>query len=241
MHKPAAGANGHSVAGRWDGTVKSELNDHHLNTDWGSMIDGMSSRQRVRLKPQGVWERLERLEMSQNTLARRIGVTQGFLSLMMNGRRSPSTETIGSMLKELDAPFDDLFVVVAREDIRREPARPKRRSNGNRNGRSNRDGKQLALPGLNVLPPGTTILPDNFPIRLVRIKEATGLTWNEFGEKVGVNPRQMLRWRNGAKPSGGAMYSLMRVAMTLPNGYWLLYGDLNQPPPNGSSPSVEGA
>ena len=221
--------------------MKSELNDHHLNTDWGSMIDGMSSRQRVRLKPEGVWERLERLDMSQNTLARRIGVTQGFLSLLMNGRRSPSVATIESMMKELDAPFDDLFVVVAREDIRREPARPKRRSNGRRNGRSNRDGKQLALPGLNVLPPGTTILPDNFSIRLVRIKEATGLTWNQFGEKVGVNPRQMLRWRNGAKPSGGAMYSLMRVAMTLPNGYWLLYGDLNQPPPNGSSQSVEGA
>ena len=55
--------------------MKSELNDHHLNTDWGSMIDGMSSRQRVRLKPEGVWECLERLDMSQNTLARRIGVT----------------------------------------------------------------------------------------------------------------------------------------------------------------------
>ena len=182
--------------------MKSELNDHHLNTDWGSMIDGLSSRQRVLLKPEAVWERLERRDMSQNTLARLVGITQGFLSLMMNGRRSPSAETIGSMLKELDAQFDDLFVVVDEEAIHREPARPKRRSNGRRNGRSNRDGKQLALPGLNVLPPGTTILPDNFPIRLVRIKEATGLTWNEFGEKVGVNPRQMLRWRKGAKPSG---------------------------------------
>ena len=221
--------------------MKSELNDHHLNTDWRSMIDGMSSRQRVLLKPEAVWEWLERRHMSQNTLARLVGITQGFLSLMMNGRRSPSAETIESMLKELDAQFDDLFVVVDREAIHREPSKPKRRSNGRRNGRSNRDGKQLGLPGLNVLPPGTTILPDNFPIRLVRIKEATGLTWNEFGEKVGVNPRQMLRWRKGAKPSGGAMYSLMRVAMTLPNWRWLLYGDLNEPPPNGSSPSVEGA
>ena len=203
--------------------------------DWASMIDRIPSGLTVRLRPQAVWACLERLDMSQNTLARRIGVTQGFLSLLMNGRRSPSARTMRSLMKELDATFDELFDVVARETIRRELARTPQKPKSRSNGRG--PGKQFPLPGLEMMPPGTTTLPDDFPLRLELLKKESGLTWNQFGEKIGINPRQMLRWRKGAKPSGGAMYSLMQFAMEVPNGCWLLCGDLSQPPPNW----VEGA
>lgn len=44
-----------------------------------------------------LWERMDFLGISQNELARRAGVSSGYLSLVMSGRRSPSPE----MLKRL--------------------------------------------------------------------------------------------------------------------------------------------
>ena len=48
------------------------------------------SRPRVRLNPDAVWEHLSRRNMTQNELARAAGITSGHLSLLMNGKRSPS-------------------------------------------------------------------------------------------------------------------------------------------------------
>lgn len=81
--------------------------------------------------------------------------------------------------------------------------------------------EQLSLAAL--LPPGTSALPLDFPSRLGRIKDATGLSWNEFADKLGVDPRQMARWRRGAEPSGGAMLALIQFAMLLPGGHRMLF------------------
>ena len=48
-------------------------------------------------------------------------------------------------------------------------------------------------------------LPGNFGERLTAIKERSGLTWEGMAEAVGVDGRQLLRWRRGATPSGGSM------------------------------------
>lgn len=79
----------------------------------------MSGRRRpviARLKPRAVWERLNRLNMTQNELARLAGISSGYLSQLMTGKRHPGPETRRRLLEALAASFDDLFVLeTARE------------------------------------------------------------------------------------------------------------------------------
>ena len=76
----------------------------------------MSGRRRLftaRLEPQGVWERLNRLNMTQNELARLAGISSGYLSQLMTGKRRPGPETRRRLLEALAAAFDDLFTLEA--------------------------------------------------------------------------------------------------------------------------------
>ena len=66
-----------------------------------------TARPIVEVKPQEFWERMARLSLTQNGLARRLGITSGHLSLILRGRRRPSAE-----LRVLDGSFDDLFYLV---------------------------------------------------------------------------------------------------------------------------------
>lgn len=76
------------------------------------------------------------------------------------------------------------------------------------------------------VPHGDGDLPDDFPKRLVRLKEATDLTWHDFSEVLGVELKQVLRWANeGTEPSGGAHHSLVLMARWIPGGLEILMGD----------------
>ena len=67
---------------------------------------------RVRLKAEEVWELLNRLNLTQNELARRIGRSSGYLSQLVNGERCPSAETRRRLMQVLGvSDFDDLFVM----------------------------------------------------------------------------------------------------------------------------------
>ena len=55
--------------------------------------------------------------------------------------------------------------------------------------------------------------------------DAGGLTWNAFSDLLGVDPKQMLRWRDGTEPCGGAYRSLVRVARWVPGGLDLIVGE----------------
>ena len=66
--------------------------------------------------------------------------------------------------------------------------------------------------------PGEAQLPGDFGERLTRLKRRAGLTWEEMAEALGVDDRQLLRWRRGSCPSGGSMLSLIRLAAQLPGG-----------------------
>ena len=71
---------------------------------------------RVLLKTAAVWESLDRLDISQNELARRCGVTSGYLSHLMNGRRSPSPRLRRRMQEVLGVDdFHVLFIIEKRE------------------------------------------------------------------------------------------------------------------------------
>ena len=43
----------------------------------------------MRLNAVALWKRLAQLDRSQNSLAREIGITPDYLSMLVNGRRSP--------------------------------------------------------------------------------------------------------------------------------------------------------
>ena len=68
------------------------------------------------------------------------------------------------------------------------------------------------------------VLPLDFPQRLTRLKEASGLTWSGLSRALGVDPKQMYRWRRGTEPCGGAMLSLFRFASRMPGGLDILMG-----------------
>ena len=73
--------------------------------------------------------------------------------------------------------------------------------------------------------PGVALLPEDFGVRLTRLKEALGLSWEGFASLVGVDCRQMLRWRRkGSEPSGGAMLALVDLAVQVPGGLGILTG-----------------
>ena len=72
---------------------------------------------------------------------------------------------------------------------------------------------------------GSGELPADFGKRLVRMKQASGLTWFEFSEALGVELKQVLRWRKGTEPCGGAYHSLVRLAAWIPGGLDILMGE----------------
>ena len=69
------------------------------------------------------------------------------------------------------------------------------------------------------IPPGVALIPDDFCDRLEAVKDLTGLTWEGMAAGMGVDPRQLLRWRlHGGAPNGGAMLALVRLAVRVPGG-----------------------
>ena len=71
---------------------------------------------RVRLKPEAVWEHLNRLNITQNELARRIGRSSGYLSQLINGDRCPSPETRRRLMETLGVSDFDVLFVLERAD-----------------------------------------------------------------------------------------------------------------------------
>ena len=69
------------------------------------------------------------------------------------------------------------------------------------------------------------MLPPDFPQRLVRLKEVSGLSWSGLAQAIGVDRKQVRRWSQGVEPCGGAMLSLFRFARRIPGGLAILFGE----------------
>ncbi len=65
-------------------------------------------------------------------------------------------------------------------------------------------------------------LAEDFPKRLERLHEVSGLTWAAFARAIGVDPKLVHRWRNGVQPSGWAMHAIFRFAARIPGGMAIL-------------------
>ena len=67
--------------------------------------------------------------------------------------------------------------------------------------------------------------PEDFGGRLERLKEMTGLSWQEFAELLGVTQRGLLKWRRGGPPSGAYLWAILDLASGVPGGFDLMrYG-----------------
>ena len=76
------------------------------------------------------------------------------------------------------------------------------------------------------IPPGVALIPDDFPERLEAVRELFNLNCEEMAVALGVDPRQLMRWRiKGGAPNGGAMLSLVRLVIRTPEGLAELLGE----------------
>ena len=70
------------------------------------------------------------------------------------------------------------------------------------------------------------VLPKDFPQRLERLKEASGLSWGALARAIGVDRKSLIRWRKkGVEPCGGAMHAIFRFAARMPGGLEILMGE----------------
>ena len=96
----------------------------------------------------------------------------------------------------------------------------------NRDGASGFEGRarpNAKADGTRPLPSG--VLPRDFAQRLERLKEVSGLSWRGLARALGVDPKQLARWRKGVEPCGGAMHSIHRFASRMPGGPEILMGE----------------
>ena len=58
--------------------------------------------------------------------------------------------------------------------------------------------------------------PGDFPERLERFKEESGLSWEELNRRLGAHPQTTRRWRKGlARPGTRHMMALLDLAGSL--------------------------
>ena len=65
--------------------------------------------------------------------------------------------------------------------------------------------------------------PDDYPQRLERLIELAGLPWEEFAERLGVEHARVMEWHGGTIPTGGEVWHITRLAMSVPGGIEVMY------------------
>ena len=74
------------------------------------MSSQVSHNKRVRIKVIAVYAQLDRLHMSQSDLARKAGLTTGYVSQVISGKRTPSPAVRQRIQDALGVDdFDELF------------------------------------------------------------------------------------------------------------------------------------
>ena len=120
---------------------------------------------------------------------------------MISGKRCPSPRIRRRLQEALGiARFDDLFIV---EDVRGERAEAPACAVRIRRGSGAR----------------------GLPAPADHAERGHRLPWEGLAACLGVDGRQVLRWRRGAEPCGGAMLALCRLAAKIPGGLGQLLHD----------------
>ncbi|MBI4310198.1 MAG: helix-turn-helix transcriptional regulator [Chloroflexi bacterium] len=72
------------------------------------VVERVAGRSKMSVNAEALWEYLERHNLSQNDLARSLGITSGYLSLLVNGLRHPSPAMRRRLASVINAP--NLFI-----------------------------------------------------------------------------------------------------------------------------------
>ena len=62
------------------------------------------------------------------------------------------------------------------------------------------------------------LFPEDFGQRLEQFTELAGLSWEESAGRLGAELDRVVEWRNGAIPTGGEVWHIMRLAWWVPGG-----------------------
>ena len=62
------------------------------------------------------------------------------------------------------------------------------------------------------------LLPEDFGERLERLTEILGLSWEEFADRLGVENDRVTEWRTGTIPTGGEVWRIMHLALSVRGG-----------------------
>ena len=86
-------------------------------------------------------------------------------------------------------------------------------------------GRNNGIPDDDALLHEGGVLPKDFPQRLERLKEASGLSWDALARAIGVNRKSLIRWlKKGVEPCGGAMHAIFRFAARMPGVLEIAHG-----------------
>ena len=69
------------------------------------------------------------------------------------------------------------------------------------------------------------LFPKDFGQRLERLTEIAGLSWREFADRLGIDEGRVMEWRRGAIPTGGEVWHIMHLAVSLPGGMELMLAE----------------
>ena len=83
------------------------------------------------------------------------------------------------------------------------------------------------------------LIPQDFAGRIDVFKKATGLSWDVLAACLGVDPRQLQRWRKGTRPSGDGLCALILLAARIPGGVHTLMGVDVIPPAGTYQPPLD--
>ena len=77
--------------------------------------------------------------------------------------------------------------------------------------------------------PRTHLFPDDFPQRLERFKEESGLSWAEIARRLRTYPLTIRRWRyKDVRPYLAHQVALLELADSLGLGYIFTYRSVQQ-------------
>ena len=67
--------------------------------------------------------------------------------------------------------------------------------------------------------------PEDFGERLNRLIELAGLSGEEFAARLGVKLARVTEWLNGAVPTGGEVWHIIRLSRSVPGGIAVMLPD----------------
>ena len=62
------------------------------------------------------------------------------------------------------------------------------------------------------------LFPEDFGEWLERLTELLDLSWEEFADRLGVENDRVTEWRTGTIPTGGEVWHIMHLALSVPGG-----------------------